>query len=67
MIADKSRKIVVQAGTPAFERFSYYLSNPKVPFLLMLSGKPTVKAGDDLPSGKVDVSITPAFTVGLPL
>ncbi len=67
VIADKSRKIVVQSGTPAFERFSYYLSNPKVPFLLMLSGKPTVKAGDDLPSGKVDVSITPAFTVGLPL
>ncbi len=67
VIADKSRKIVVQAGSPAFERFSYYLSNPKVPFLLMLSGKPTVKAGDDLPSGKVDVSITPAFTVGLPL
>lgn len=67
VVADKSRKIIVQAGSPAFERFSYYLSNPKVPFLLMLSGKPTVKAGDDLPSGKVDVSITPAFTVGLPL
>lgn len=67
VIADKSRKIIVAAGTPAFERFSYYLSNPKVPFLLLLSGKPTVKAGDDLPSGKVDVTITPAFTVGLPL
>lgn len=67
VVADKSRKIIVQAGTPAFERFSYYLSNPKVPFLLMISGKPTVKAGEDLPSGKVDITITPAFTVGLPL
>ena len=35
--------------------------------LRMLSGKPVVKATDDLPSGKVDVTITPAFTVGLPL
>ena len=66
-IPDKSRKIVVQAGTPAFDRFSYYLQNPKVPFSLMVVGKPTVKANDDLPSGKVDISITPAFTVGLPL
>lgn len=67
VIPDKSRKIVVQAGSPAFDRFSYYLQNPKVPFLLLISGKPSVKAGDDLPSGKVDVTITPAFTVGLPL
>lgn len=66
-IPDKSRKIVVLSGSPAFERFSYYLQNPKVPFSLMVVAKPTVKANDDLPSGKVDISITPAFTVGLPL
>ncbi len=64
---NRTGKIVVPSGSPAFERFTYYLQNPKVPFSLMVVGKPTVRANDDLPSGKVDISVTPAFTVGLPL
>lgn len=62
-----TRKIVVPSGTPAFERFSYYLQNPKVSFLLLMTATPTVRAGEDLPKGQVEISVTPAFTVGLPL
>lgn len=60
-------KIVVPSGTPAFERFSYYLQNAKVPFNLLVEAAPTVRAGNDLPKGVLDVTVTPAFTVGIPL
>jgi len=60
-----SGSLKIAAGTPAFEQFSYYVKNPTTPFNFLLVAKPKVKAGDDVPSGKIVIRITPQITVGL--
>lgn len=65
-IPDGSRKITIADGTPAREKFVYYVQNPKVPFVLMLVTKPVVRAMQDLPAGKLELKLTPKIIVGLP-
>lgn len=60
------RSIKIADGTQARERFVYYVQNPTTPFVLLLTAAPTVKGGEPVPAGKLDLKITPVFTVGLP-
>jgi hypothetical protein len=65
-IPDGSRKIAIADGTPAREKFIYYVQNPRVPFVLMLVTKPVVRANQDMPAGRLELKLTPKIVVGLP-
>jgi len=65
-IPDASRHIILAEGTKARDQFIYYIKNPQKPFVLLLVTKPTVKGGDDMPAGKLELRLTPSITVGLP-
>ena len=66
LIPEGSQHIIIAEGTPAHDKFAYYVQNPMVPFVLMVVATKTVRGGDALPAGKIQLVIKPAITVGLP-
>jgi hypothetical protein len=66
LLPDASQHISIVEGTPAHDKFAYYVQNPMVPFVLMVATTKTVRGGDALPAGKIQMVIKPSITVGLP-
>ena len=61
-----AQHIIINEGTPAHEKFSYYVQNPMVPFVLMVVATKKVRGGEPIPGGKIQLVIKPSITVGLP-
>jgi hypothetical protein len=61
-----SSHITIMEGTPAHDKFAYYVQNPMVPFVLMVVATKTVHGGDAMPGGVLQLLISPSITVGLP-
>ena len=66
LIPEGSQHVLITEGTAAHDKFSYYVQNPMVPFVLMVASTKTVRGGDPIPAGKIQVVIKPSITVGLP-
>lgn len=66
LIPAGSQHVTILEGTAAHDKFAYYVQNPMVPFVLMVATTKTVRGGDPIPAGKIQVVIKPSITVGLP-
>ena len=66
LIPEGSQHITIMEGTAAHDKFAYYVQNPMVPFVLMVATTKTVRGGDPIPAGKIQLVIKPSITVGLP-
>lgn len=66
LIPEGSQHVTILEGTAAHDKFAYYVQNPMVPFVLMVATTKTVRGGDPIPAGKIQVVIKPSITVGLP-
>ena len=66
LIPEGSQHVLITEGTAAHDKFSYYVQNPMVPFVLMVAATKTVRGGEPIPAGKIQVVIKPSITVGLP-
>lgn len=65
-IAAGGGSIKVDVNSPAGQQLTQYLKNPTTPFLFLLNTQPTLTGGSALPSGDIQVRITPSITVGFP-
>ncbi len=66
LIPAGSQHVTILEGTAAHDKFAYYVQNPMVPFVLMVATTKTVRGGDPIPAGKIQLVIKPSITVGLP-
>lgn len=64
---DTASKLQIQSSSPGWSVLSASVQNPKVPFVVLLSTTATLKPPAAVPAGSIELHVTPAVTVGLPL
>lgn len=63
-LPENSGTIIIETSSAAGAIFVESIKNPAKPFTLLINTKPTVKANDPLPAGKMTINVTPEIIVG---